>query len=286
MQEMTSKKVELENDTFISGLKSWFTSRSSSDKIDMAVLKKQMEQHAKQELNLDDNAMKHILEQSSCDIFPVQVPTKETGFFSVSLYCDDKGIAKDLEANERATGLVRACGYIDQTIRGDCFLSRIFDDEDAWFRADFKLSDMGSDVPWVIQTREIRSKKGGNAQSLSNLTSSIAPNAQMVAPGLTDRGGDMEVDEEGYKWKQTDEEVEITGRLPDGTNKKDIKVDFRPKLCKVSVKGELLFGGPLGGSVEADECTWTLDSDGAGPYIQLTLPKDSSSDHRWAKCFS
>jgi len=249
----------------------------------MEMLKKQMEQHAKQELKLDDNAMKHILEQSSCDIFPVQVPCKESGYFSVSLYCDDKGISKGLEENSRATGLVRACGYVDQTIRGDCFLSRIFDDEDAWFRCDFKLSDMGSDVPWVVQTREIRGKKG-NAQSLSNLTANLAPNAQMIAPGLTDSGGPMEVDEEGFKWQQTDEEVEITGRLPDGTSKRDIKVEFRAKICKVVVKGTLLFGGGLGGSVEADECTWTLDSDGEGPYIQLTLPKDG--DQRWAKCFS
>ena len=31
-----------------------------------------------QELNLDDNAMRHILEQSSCDIFPVQVRVDRT----------------------------------------------------------------------------------------------------------------------------------------------------------------------------------------------------------------
>jgi hypothetical protein len=283
MEEMTSKKVSLEEDTFISGLKSWFSCRNTNDKIDMAMLKKQMEHHAKQELKLDDDAMKHILEQSSCDIFPVQVPMKEFGYFAVSLYCDDKGIAKGLEENSRATGLVRACGYVDQTIRGDCFLSRIFDDEDAWFRCDFKLSDMGSDVPWVVQTRETRSKKG-NAQSLSNLTANLAPNAQMIAPQMADTGGAMEVDEEGFKWKQDGEEVEITGRLPDGTGKKDIKVEFRPKSCKILVKGAVLFGGALGGSVEADECTWTLGSDGEGPYIQLTLPKEG--DIRWDKCFS
>tara|TARA_A100001015_G_scaffold297882_1_gene379916 strand:- start:741 stop:971 length:231 start_codon:yes stop_codon:yes gene_type:complete len=55
-----------------------FSSRNTNDKIDMEMLKKQMEQHAKQELNLDENAMKHILEQSSCDIFPVQVSADRT----------------------------------------------------------------------------------------------------------------------------------------------------------------------------------------------------------------
>lgn len=283
MEEMTSAEVTLENDTFIAGLKQWFANRTSSGDVDKEMLKKQMEHHAKQELKLDDETMNKILEHTSCDIFPIQVPSKDTGFHCVSLYCDDKGISKGLEPNERATGLVRACGYHDQTIRGDCFISRIFDDEDAWFRCDFKLADMGSDQAWVVRTKETRARSGGNLASLSSMTANMAPNAQVVTPGMGMEPSDMEVDEEKFKWRQTGEDVEITAPLPDGTVKGDLKVQFAGKACKIFVKGDLFFGGTLGGPVEADECTWTLQKGVDGTAIQITLPK--LNDQHWQKCF-
>ena len=59
---------------------------------------------------------------------------------SRSLCCDEKSHAKQLPLNERAIGLAAACGAQAQQFRGDCYVSRYFDDDDAWVRQDLTLA--------------------------------------------------------------------------------------------------------------------------------------------------
>jgi hypothetical protein len=54
----------------------------------------------------------------------VQLPTEDRDFTAVSMYVDDKGRARGFPMNERATQLLRACGYDTQTVHGDCFIGR------------------------------------------------------------------------------------------------------------------------------------------------------------------
>jgi len=82
---------------------------------------------------VDPAALDHLLSMSSVEIFPVLLPTKATDFFGVSVYCDDKGVAKELEENTRVSGIVQQCGFPGQTFRGDCFISRVFDDNEEFF---------------------------------------------------------------------------------------------------------------------------------------------------------
>lgn len=287
-----SEKVTLEEDSFNKHVKNWFAQLNSGE-VDQEMLRQQIKAHAaqsKQQMpDLDDQMMGRLLSHQSCDIFPIQVPMKDSGFESVSLYCDDKGIAKGLEANARATGLVRACGYNDQTIRGDCFISRIFDDEDAWLRIDFGLADMNSSAPWVETTKRMKAKGSGSGggSSLSALTSQMN-NPAVVAPGV---GQNVELDnaeksaESGlYRWKQESDEVEVTGPVPAGTVRKDLKVDTQALSVRVYVKGELLFGGKTFGPIDADDSTWTLGSDDKGPHIQLTLSK--AREMKWDSVFT
>merc|ERR1719409_1013532 len=96
----------------------------------------------------------------SLDIFPISVPVADTGYHSVSLYCDDKGIAKDLPLNQRAAAFIEACGYPPQSFRGDCYVGRIFDDEKRWGRRDFTIAEASSLAPWVKQCKELREKSG------------------------------------------------------------------------------------------------------------------------------
>lgn len=283
MQELVCEEaVSLENDGFIKKLKKTFKMLNDG-LVDKEVLRKNMAEHAKQELSIDDAMMERLIDAESLDIFPIQCPTRITGFHSVSLYCDDKGIAKGLDVNVRATGLVHACGYVGQTIRGDAFISRIFDDEDAWYREDFALADMSSDAAWVKLTNEMRGKGGGNLSSMSSLTNSIAPAAVKVGPDGAGNAADMQ-ESDVYQWRQADDEVEITAPLPDGVGKKELSVQFKAKSIKVVLKGEVLFAGDLAGPVEPDESTWTLGNDAGVQILQITLMK--RDELHWPRCLA
>ena len=58
-----------------------------------------------------DTLSSALLSQQLVDIFPVTVPRREQGYLAVSLYCDDKGVAKGAERNRRAEGLISAVGH-------------------------------------------------------------------------------------------------------------------------------------------------------------------------------
>merc|ERR1719199_1663648 len=62
---------------------------------------------------------------------------------------------------------------------------------------------------------------------------------------------------EKYVWSQKGEEVHIRIKLdPPATAKKDVSVTFKPTSLVVSVRGEAVIDGKIGGKVETDECTW------------------------------
>lgn len=198
----------------------------------------------------------------------------------MSLYCDDKGIAKGLEVNVRATGLVTECGYGGQQIRGDAFLSRIFDDDDAWYRKNFTLADMSSGASWVLATKAARASGGGNVSNLQSLTNQLAPAAVNVGPDGIGNAPDQQ-ESAKYKWQQVDDEVEINAEMPEGTVKQDVKVVIKPKHLAVMLKGEEYFAGNLDGPVEHDGCTWTFAA-GAVPLLTITLMK--RDELRWSRC--
>lgn len=203
---------------------------------------------------------------------------KATQFLSVSAYCDDKGVAKELEENTRMSGLVQACGYPGQTFRGDCFIGRVFDDtEDEWRRVDFTLKDCDSEAGWVKQVKAQRANR--SSSDMSSLADKMGMNKQKMAHI---DGSQLESDiptgeTEEYRWKQAGDEVEITFKRDSLTkgDKKAVKVLFKREKIKVEVKGEVLLDGPLSGPVDTDECTWTL-LDGV---LQVNLTK--ASEDNW-----
>lgn len=226
-------------------------------------------------------ALDKLLASTSVEIFPVMLPTKATGFEGVSVYCDDKGVAKNLEENPRVSGLVQSCGYPAQTFRGDCFVGRIFDDtEDVWRRIDFSLKDCSTDAAWVAQTRKQReNRSSGDMASLANQIG--AKNPAHITPSMLDDAA-PKGETEQYSWRQTAEDVEITFKkagLVKG-DKQFVKVTFARQKLKVQFKHEALFDSALCEPTNADESTWTL-SDGV---LQVTLAKaDTASWHTLVK---
>lgn len=253
-----------------------------------------MSAHAKQDLSdkLDDEMKKKVMNMPSLDIFPISVPMKETEFYSVSMYCDDKGIAKNLPINSRAAGFVEACGYNIQRFHGDCYVSRIFDNEDDWKRCSITTKDLARDAPWLKKCREIRDRSG--AKDLGSMSSLMAQQAggaggasgpTVTGPGVKMPDGvyDLPSEDKGlYSWKQELDEVEITVPMkPHGElTKKDFKVTIQHKAVSVKLNdGTVLCEGKLSNTVDTDESSWTY-MDG---NLEITLVK--GIEERWMNLF-
>lgn len=96
---------------------------------------------------------------------PLLDATRASGFESVMMYVNDMGAAKSLPVNRRA-GEVCAAAGVAETIHGDAFVARFYDDgRDDFRRLDFALGDLSSAAKWAGMARTINaSKKRGVSQ--------------------------------------------------------------------------------------------------------------------------
>jgi len=258
----------LETDTFRSHVEKYFVASGAS--VDRGVLLEQLQQRTGVDLKtekIDQGNLERLLSSTSVEIFPMQMPMKESGFQAISVYCDDKGIAKGLEENPRLSGLAQACGYVNQAFKGDCFIGRVFDDtEDVWKRVDFTLKDMSTDALWVSQTKKQRSNRSaGDMARLADTMGAKNP-AHIMPSGDAPKG-----ETEQYNWRQGDDEIELTFKkegLQKG-DKKQVKFTSTRQKLKVEVKGDVLIDAALYAATVPDEALWTL-SDG---ILQVTLAK-------------
>lgn len=267
--------VDLAQDKFRERVENYFRTLSLDQSVDKSMLVEQLQQRTGMDLSKHQGKdLDNLLNSTSVEIFPVLLPMKENDFMSISVYCDDKGVAKNLEENARMTGLIQACGYPQQSFRGDVFIGRVFDDtEDEWRRMDFSLKDMSADADWVMMSRKQREKKSsGDVAALANMVG--AKNPANINPSML-QDAVPKGETEQYAWRQADEEVEITFKK-DGLQKGDkkaVKVTFGRNKLKVEAKGDVLIDAELFASTTPDESTWTL-SDGV---LQVTLTKAESA---------
>ncbi|EAN33521.1 MYND finger family protein [Theileria parva strain Muguga] len=103
---------------------------------------------------------------SNYQIIPLTLPSKKNDFLGVNCYIDSIGRVKNLPTNSRMT---RLCST---DIRGDCFISRTYDDEDVFKRVDFTLEDYNElmENPPSAEGRWDVSKAFSNALSQDSLT--------------------------------------------------------------------------------------------------------------------
>jgi HSP20 family molecular chaperone IbpA len=277
-------QVSLEDDMFIKMIKKYYAIASPECNVDRELLIKQLSEHSKQDISqtVDPETLNRLLSLTSVDIMTVSLPTPDNGYVGVSIYCDDKGKSKNLPLNERATSLAIECGIVNQLFNGDVFISRMFDDgEDHWFRMNFGMSDVSSSAQWVKKSAaQMASKLGSGPRSLSGLADqffakqpggSLAPT--IVPP---EDQPSLKGETESYKWYQTDDEVDITIRVPDCKNKKEISVSFKPRHVKATVLGTVFLDAELADSIVVDESTWTFSDD----LLQITLSK-KNTDKMW-----
>ena len=283
IEECSFDKVDLSDDKFIKHIKAYFSLASPESNVDRSVLMKQLSEHAKQDISktVDEQTLEQIMSMTSVDIMTVSLPIAENGYVGVSMYCDDKGRSKNLPINDRATGLVMACGLVGQQLFGDVFVSRMFDDgENHWFRMDFTMKDVSSTAEWVKRTAEQMARKlHSGPASLSGLANQFFANSgnagasTQIMDNIT--GPKTSGTTDTYKWYQTDDEVDITVPLgADVDDKRKVQVDIKPNHVRIVAAGVPIIDALLGDAVVVDESTWTYSQ--KDKILQVSLSKKSS----------
>ncbi|CEG45705.1 protein [Plasmopara halstedii] len=98
---------------------------------------------------LTDEMLQMMLQMDSLvDAIPLVLNTPDVKHVGINMYVDDKGTAKALPTNVRASAIAQACGKILE-VKGDAFIARVFDNDDDFVRMDFRLSEVSGDAPWV-----------------------------------------------------------------------------------------------------------------------------------------
>lgn len=192
------------------------------------------------------------------------------------MYTADDARLQNLPYNPRATALLSACGHAitnEKTsiggapaggIHGDAFVGRYHDNElqDIWERESMDVQDVQVDNCPLPEWIDLATKPGGGGSvSATNLS-----NVKTIE--------DLKIGEaEGYSWSQNDDEVELRFVIEDGVKAKDCKVDFKMKSIRVSVCGEILLDATLGGDVDVEDSTFTIEDGKDGRELCITLGK-------------
>ncbi|PFH34085.1 MYND finger domain-containing protein [Besnoitia besnoiti] len=108
-------------------------------------------------------------------IIPLTLPTKANGFHGTNAYIDSIGRVKDLPLNARAS---RICST---DIRGDCFLSTTFDDEETFRRVDITKKDFESLMANPPDARGRWSETAALSQLLSQQQAAAAASQAALA---------------------------------------------------------------------------------------------------------
>jgi hypothetical protein len=196
------------------------------------------------------------------------IPMKGNNFRAVSMYASDR--SENLPLNPRATALMQACGHAPPQaegkapgVYGDVFVGRCEDNEqsDVWQRLDMTVAEV-EDPARSDWCRIARSPGGGGGSGAAAASLSGVMQQTISSSGLSN-----------VTWSQTDDEVQVDFQVASGTKAKYVKVSFGMNSLKVTVAGQTLLQGTTGGTVNVDECTYTLQDSGDGRELCVILSK-------------
>eukprot|EP00854_Cymbomonas_tetramitiformis_P025498 gene25498-31149_t len=204
-------------------------------------------------------------------------------FVHVNMYCDDKGQAKQLPTNSRAIGLSAACG-VPRHVYGDCFVGRVFEDHDDFYRLNFLLKEVSSDAQWVQEAAKWNQAKATDTHA-QEFMQSVGANPHLSAPKAEPAADVPSKDptEIGkYEWNQAGEEVNIIVACPKGTKAKNVKCNIGKNKIKLEIdtlETPLVLDGQLFQEVEREECNWTIEDSGDKRLLTVNLIKEK--EMRW-----
>lgn len=174
-----------------------------------------------------------------------------------------------LTFNARATALLQACGHAPPQVEGkkpgiygDVFVGRCYDNEesDEWQRVNLEISEVQdpSTAEWCAIARTQGGGGGGSGGTAASLSGVMT---QAMGSSSHQNG----------TWSQTDDEVELKFQVAAGTKAKYVKVSFTMNSLKVTVAGQTLIHGPTGGTVAANESTFTIQDSQEGDGRELCV---------------
>ena len=79
--------------------------------------------------------------------------------------------------------------------------------------------------------------------------------------------------EQGCRWMQSDEEVEVTAPMPGGARGRDVVCKVLPASLSLSILGAPVVQGKLFRKVQHEECDWSIEDSGGERIFKLTLLK-------------
>ncbi|KAL7506060.1 hypothetical protein ACHAXN_006039 [Cyclotella atomus] len=243
--------------------------------------------------NLDDDQLIEIMKSTkssaTCEITALTLPTPRNSHRGVSMYTADDARLQNLPHNPRATSLLTSCGHAIPTektsiggapvggIHGDAFVGRYHDNEleDIWERESMTLKDVDifdttNNSPVVLPEWIDTALKPGGGGSVSATNLSNVNTIEDLKIGQ----------EEKYSWSQNDDEVELRFPIDNGVKSKDCKVDFKMKSVKVTVGGEILLDATLGGDVDVEDSTFTIE-DGRENGRELCITLGKKERYTW-----
>eukprot|EP00923_Selenidium_pygospionis_P009691 GHVN01016682.1.p1 GENE.GHVN01016682.1~~GHVN01016682.1.p1 ORF type:complete len:255 (+),score=51.85 GHVN01016682.1:121-885(+) len=121
---------------------------------------------------INENVLDNLTQASgeNYQIVPLTLPSKANGFEAINCYIDNIGRVKDLHTNSRATRIA------SRNIRGDCFVSKTFDDEEEFRRIDLSYHEYANMLKSPIeaqsqwdQTEIVQKMMKGEAPTSSTL---------------------------------------------------------------------------------------------------------------------
>jgi len=267
----------LSNDSLQGTAKKYFESLGGNanpnpHRIRQQIMAAGMAEHAK---NLSDAELMSMAKgMTTCEIIALTVPTPLNKHQAVSMYGDDNSRNKNFPLNERATMLRKYCGNVgDIQVFGDVFVGRCIDNEakDIWKRIDFIETDLNENSEWCKVAR----MKGGGSYSGNGMSyNPEAAAAQFLQSSQQQQGYHEQELQNGIKWSQSDEEVELKlDNIPAGTKAKYVKVSFTKLSLKVTLTGQTLVNGKTGGEVDVSDSTWTIQDNANKRELCITLSK-------------
>ncbi|CAK4076789.1 unnamed protein product [Aphanomyces euteiches] len=164
-------------------LRAHFKNKSGSATTDeqREAFRQQIQSQLPQGATVNDQMMAMMLQMDSLvDSIPLILNTPAVKHVGVNLYVDDKGTAKNLPVNMRASAIAQACGKMLE-VRGDAFIARVFDNDDSFVRMDFKLSEINSEAEWIKIARMQSNKEDKPAAASPQ-------ERQCASPSCTSKG--------------------------------------------------------------------------------------------------
>uniref|UniRef100_K3WL03 MYND-type domain-containing protein n=1 Tax=Globisporangium ultimum (strain ATCC 200006 / CBS 805.95 / DAOM BR144) TaxID=431595 RepID=K3WL03_GLOUD len=143
------------------------------------IFKQQLLSQLPKGTQMTDEMLQMMLQMDSLvDSFPLMTNTRAVSHIGVNMYVDDKGTAKGLPTNMRASAIAQACGKMIE-VRGDAFIARVFDNDDDFERMDFRLSEVTMDADWIKIGKE---QSVASADTSASSISSIRTPQKAIAP--------------------------------------------------------------------------------------------------------